>query len=1512
MSTRHETDERQVGEEPDDPSFGFGTALFDELKQTAIRRGGLTALARVRERLAKSANGDDQTLNAPELVRRLPRAAESVREYADIVATHAKALGRVADRTNKIDSTGATISPAIVEVISDLNSVVAALEDGAPTAQGNEAQPVVVVIDEIMKFYARVLQSDKKLDALSDQLRQIQTVQERLESDEIIGDEARKAALGRDLVGLAFSGGGIRSATFNLGILQGLASFGLLGMFDYLSTVSGGDYIGAWLAAWIHREGNLENVQKQIRPMRLDQAGAIRGWCDIEGAETGLKPEPVTPAQNSKLQRPNIGSYVAEEEPEPIYHLRRYSNYLAPTPGLLSVDTWSMLATYGRNLLLNQLVLLPAAMAVILIPRLFLSFFGTEFPDLSRLAFGIAMFALAGISLISTNRFVATRRLLGPDATSAAPVSNKPEDTKPRRPEVWRFVTLAALPLVAAAVLFSFLFSGHHAPYLAIPYLHKLLAPTASTGRLRQAATFGLFAGTLRVLWFLTSWLPGLVFPRPKVAQPIGAGHGQIGPAEFVQRLVISSLAAAASAGSLYAVMSWIRTLVRDQPDMLAPTLATFGPPVAILAILFSMAIESGMLGMIEEEEIREWRASLGAYLMMSAISWASIFLASLYGPLLLAAAGPKAAASLGTGWLATSISGVLAGSSSKTRGGKGGILEFFLQFVPSIFVAGLLVLVSMLACIIAGVDLLSLRHLEYSVYWQAMEDVSWRWTLPAFLAAAAIASVISWRLNVNLFSLHAFYANRLVRCYLGASRPDGIRPPGRPHYAPSNSPPPARDPNPITGFDRDDDFPLKELKAISKPVGIIDHGIARGYQGPLPLINTALNLVSGHELAWQERMAESFVLTPTYSGSKTTGYRRMDARMPPGKDSERLPGYGHDLRLGTAVSISGAAASPNMGYHSSPAVTFLMTVFNARLGWWLGNPAREKWREPGPRSGFYLFKELFGRTNSRSQYVYLSDGGHFENLGVYELVRRRCRFIVACDAGEDGELAFWDLGSLVRKCREDLGVRIEIDIAPILKQETLGKSRWHCSIGKIRYDDIDVSAIPGVLLYIKPSITGDEPTDIRNYVVDHPTFPHQSTSNQFFSESQFESYRALGDHIAQEVFRDAVSKKGAVSAGPLFAELRRRWFPPPPDFDRNFLKSVDAYIEIQGQLRTDPNLGRLSAELYPEIRSGTEGHSEQDRAEVHAIGQIVQVMENVWLAVGLENFAEHPMNRGWMNWFRRWSGSASFQRHWPALRGEFSQDFVRFAEKQLSLRVGRPALIACPPAGVVDDVFDTAIRRLDGEYVVEWPTRPWPGGEKYRPVIAAKNGDPVALKNRGGIVDLVAQARNHANCAFVEGKTPIWLIPESVLPGESETESFWNGRTCGVVLAWKVHEEGRGDVVELFAWLRGPYRTLGIGRDYVEEAIANIRRDLLPTERQLPLRVDYPMRDSPTSAARRTSLHRARHAPDDETLDFSGSKDRWQSIVWLSFFQGLGFRKDRPELPGQEVLSLYWSEPGS
>ena len=118
-----------------------------------------------------------------------------------------------------------------------------------------------------------------------------------------------------------------------------------------------------------------------------------------------------------------------------------------------------------------------------------------------------------------------------------------------------------------------------------------------------------------------------------------------------------------------------------------------------------------------------------------------------------------------------------------------------------------------------------------------------------------------------------------------------------------------------------------------------------------------------------------------------------------------------------------------------------------------------------------------------------------------------------------------------MRERRQDFGIRIEIDVSPLLKKDGTLHAKWHCAVGQIHYDEVDDGAPPGTLLYIKPSLTGDEPSDVRNYVVDHPNFPHESTADQFFSESQFESYRELGEHIAQDVFGDVVRDSGPDSS---------------------------------------------------------------------------------------------------------------------------------------------------------------------------------------------------------------------------------------------------------------------------------------------------------------------------------------------------------------------------------------------
>jgi hypothetical protein len=323
-------------------------------------------------------------------------------------------------------------------------------------------------------------------------------------------------------------------------------------------------------------------------------------------------------------------------------------------------------------------------------------------------------------------------------------------------------------------------------------------------------------------------------------------------------------------------------------------------------------------------------------------------------------------------------------------------------------------------------------------------------------------------------------YRERLVRTYLGASRPNR-----------------AKTANPFTDLDDDDNMAIAKL--VKKP---------------LHLVNMALNLVGGTNLAWQQRKAESFTASRLRTGSVRIGYQNSDQYARNG-----YPAQG--FSLGSAMAISGAAASPNMGYHSSALLALVMTLFNARLGWWLANPGiagKGKWQKDGPVMSFIpIINEALGRTNDDSTWIYLSDGGHFENLGVYEMIVRRCRTIVVVDGSQDEPYTFEDLGNAVRKARVDLGIPIEFSGIPIFgPRDTRNR---YCAIGDIDYKCVDgEGAHPGRILYIKACMKGTEPTDVLHYASMDSKFPQQGTEELWFDESQFESYRRLGAYIVEEI----------------------------------------------------------------------------------------------------------------------------------------------------------------------------------------------------------------------------------------------------------------------------------------------------------------------------------------------------------------------------------------------------------
>ena len=174
-----------------------------------------------------------------------------------------------------------------------------------------------------------------------------------------------------------------------------------------------------------------------------------------------------------------------------------------------------------------------------------------------------------------------------------------------------------------------------------------------------------------------------------------------------------------------------------------------------------------------------------------------------------------------------------------------------------------------------------------------------------------------------------------------------------------------------------------------------------------------------------------------------------------------------------------------------------------------------------------YFLSELFGFIDEKRKYLNVSDGGHIENLGLYELLQRKCKFIVAIDGEADPDMQFGGLITLIRFAEIDLGIDIEIDPGD-LKKTSSGFSRAHFALGKIRYPQTDGGKPQtGFLLYIKSSLTGNESQPIQEYGFKNPTFPHETTADQFFNEAQFEAYRALGYHMAGDVFSQEIFVNG-------------------------------------------------------------------------------------------------------------------------------------------------------------------------------------------------------------------------------------------------------------------------------------------------------------------------------------------------------------------------------------------------
>jgi hypothetical protein len=1077
---------------------------------------------------------------------------------------------------------------------------------------------------------------------LSDELEHVRVSRQYRKVEQPVrnGKGSCKRALDSGLLGLAISGGGIRSATLALGVLQGLADKGLLRQVDYLSTVSGGGYIGSWFISRLKEHGGPEQVQ------------------DIE-----------------KMLTQAHASHPDKNDQWPIHFLRQHSNYLTPRLGFFSADVWTMVSTWFRNTILNLAMLVTFLATLLLIPRFAgLGFVSSWKFDPNNLWNGGGTAFL----LFAANGFLCRGVSRGPNWT--------------QKMVLWGIMA----PFLGGAILLSRWLWFSPAWFHSLSFLWDAVRNFIA----------------LAILFASSAWFSGMAEAHGRLRADLSRAERRL--SLFLVWLVAAVLPAFVVFLGLRGMAAYLDCF-RYRALGLWMTF-TWGPPAIVLLLALGVTLQIGLLGLAMELSAREWLARLRAWSVIYSFAWIVLVGGSIYGPwllLVLAKTHPWTEFGLTTAWLVTTVAGVLSGKSANSSGkpgtlgtGSGGgkpSLEVIARVAPFVFMPVFVLLIALgihaLTGGLAAGNQLNEQTVKLSLsadsdgssfqvsasgtreaakpgwvsdpqkyYFEGLQP-KWLWenrpegSLPVvsspfylLLIVAGCAALLSARLDLNVFSLHEFYKNRLVRCYLGATRRRGDR---HPDY--------------FTGFDPQDDRDLGDFSTNSG-----------SYYGPYPLMNATMNISSGEDLAWQERKSAPFLFSPLYCGYDVgKGNRRMrvgiggrskhiqkhSARYAYRRTAELCRGTG--IQVGTAMAVSGAAANPNQGYHTSTAVAFLMTVFDVRLGWWLGNPRREDtYRLFSPRvSLIALTSDLFGLTNAKAGFVNLSDGGHFDNMGLYELVRRRCRYIILSDGEQDRNMIFGSLTAAIRNCRMDFGVEIDISLDRIMKNDN-GLSSSHCVVGTIKYPEdsgrSDNEKRLGYLLYLKSSLTGDEPADVAGYRAGYSEFPHQSTADQWFTERQFEAYRKLGQHIVE-------TAAGSVRSDPsnreeFFKELQSLWYPPSAHVEKHSARHAELFTGLTLPFGLDDRLEAMDPQVFTAWAERSARLDRWQREGVYRVSALIQFMEMVYTDLNLESKGEqeHPHNKGWLRIFEHWVQQPAFQEAWSRTSKMYSGQFQLFYEDRV------------------------------------------------------------------------------------------------------------------------------------------------------------------------------------------------------------------------------------------------------
>ncbi|SOD03304.1 Patatin-like phospholipase [bacterium JGI 053] len=1098
-----------------------------------------------------------------------------------------------------------------------------------------------------------------------------------------------------NLVGLALSGGGIRSATFNLGLLQGMARAGVLNLVDYLSTVSGGGFTGGWWSAWLSREDEKDDPLGPGHPLIFPPAEKVepQRWAAyLDDGRSGTVPD----------------ASLSAAANDPVHHLRLFANYLTPRRGFLSADTWRAGTIVTRNLLVTWLVLLPLLLGVVLVGQVFYTL-DKQPQDHFLKDFTPASIAVPRVAARTSPPADALADAAAIQRQGARATLKAVADARHARLQEIRYrVQVMAHPLaillcwtVMLTLLWMLYGPGTGRIEFALTILGTVVAlgvglalfnavrgPSSSGWSVLRGRDMYLFVSGAIVLLFAFRLLPlKLLIEWGKEGEVrrsqeallrnrVDRAHSLVLVTLFVTAGVL--LVAGFShdllwylfdpdaggpipdwikqAGGIVAVLTTFGTMLytgikgaptsadgeaKSTPGLASRIIFAFAPGLAVLLLAVAAAtagrtlirrlgdasdvslvdkalilsvglfIVFGLYEMVERDDrLVRWRQWLVAVLALGAAGAALRFAPPVDSLTLQNAAAAVAVASglVALGWIASrapaapdSVTDERTEDRRASSGAAESALVALVLFVaeklrdpsiggvrrgafelvgPSTPWVDRVLLAGIAFCGTYALAELLLarcrRRRGLALATAALAALGMRLLLPfvpmdrsalAYSAAAATLAVfafswvvgLGWMADPNLVSLHAFYKARLVRAYLGASNRN-------------------RRSEEITEACLGDDLPIHTLRNCERGA-------------PYHLLNATLNLAGGRDLSTQQRSADSFVFSKGHCGSSRTGYRPTETYMK-GK-----------LTLGTAMAISGAAASPNMGSKTpSAALAMLLSFLNVRLAFWTPTPNQSRWREAQPRLWpFYLIRESLSQTNDLSAYCCVSDGAHFDNTGLYSLVARGCRYILLSDCGADPEPCFEDLGNAIRRCRIDFGAEISIQIDKFTHKEKSPPAA-HFVIGSITYSEPhakalgwrdwkDVEGRKGVVVWIRPSLTAAaDSADVRQYGLENDSFPQQTRADQWFDEAQFESYRRLGEQSATQLFAKAVapSKPEPAAVEQFFTSLATPAVAQKRHFNIDFVE-IDGKRGLPGGRGLDDGLGATLDGGKIESRRGAE-----------------------------------------------------------------------------------------------------------------------------------------------------------------------------------------------------------------------------------------------------------------------------------------------------------------------------------